>query len=168
MSSKKGLNGRTTVLDDPIEGANRNGLGYLVPCLESHAPVDLVVLMLGTNDLKARFSLTAYDIAMGVSVLINTIQASGSGPGMRAPEILLLCPPPLGKLTHHAGLFTNGVEESKKLAGNYKRIAKLLGCHFLDVGDICKPCDDDGLHYSEDAVQKLGKAVSDEVKKIFG
>lgn len=165
---EEGLNGRTTVLDDPIEGADRNGLTYLPPCLESHAPIDLVVLMLGTNDLKARFSLTAFDIAMGIKVLIDTIKASGSGPGMRSPEILLLCPPPLGKLTDHAGLFTDGVEESKKLAGNYKRIAKLFGCHFMDVGSVIKPSDDDGLHYEEQDVERLGLAVAQEVKRLLG
>lgn len=164
---EEGLNGRTTVLDDPIEGIDRNGLTYLPACLESHSPIDLVILMLGTNDLKARFSLTASDIALGISVLINTIQSSGSGPGMEAPHILLLCPPPIGKLTKLAGLFTNGVEESKKLAGNYKRIAKLYGCSFMDVGSTIKASDKDGLHYDEESIAKLAKAIVTEVKKIF-
>ena len=61
---EEGLNGRTTVWDDPIEGY-KSGKEYLVPCLETHKPMDLVVIMLGTNDLKHRFSLTAFDIATG-------------------------------------------------------------------------------------------------------
>ena len=164
---EEGLNGRTTVLDDPIEGIDRNGLTYLPACLESHSPIDLVILMLGTNDLKSRFSLTAEEITMGAAVLIRTIQSSGSGPGMGAPHILLLCPPPLGKLTKLAGLFTNGVGESEKLAGNYKRIAKLYGCSFMDVGSIIQASDEDGLHYNEGSIAKLGYAIVAEVKKIF-
>ena len=54
---EEGLNGRTTVWDDPIEG-QKNGRQYLIPCLESHRPLDLVVILLGTNDLKKRFSLS--------------------------------------------------------------------------------------------------------------
>ena len=59
---EEGLCGRTTVLDDPVGGEHRNGKKYLLPCLESHAPLDLVILMLGTNDLKVKFSMSAYDI----------------------------------------------------------------------------------------------------------
>ena len=70
---EEGLNGRTTVWDDPIEGY-KNGKEYLIPCLESHRPIDLVVIMLGTNDLKKRFSVSAYDIAQSVGVLVEIVQ----------------------------------------------------------------------------------------------
>ncbi len=66
---EEGLNGRTTVHDDPIEGVYKNGKHYLIPCLESHRPLDLVIMMLGTNDLKMRFSLPPSDIARGVEAL---------------------------------------------------------------------------------------------------
>ena len=59
---EEGLNGRTTRWDDPME-PGRNGQMYLGPCIESHAPLDLIVVMLGTNDLKRRFNLTSSDIA---------------------------------------------------------------------------------------------------------
>ena len=62
---EEGLNGRTTLWDDPIEGF-KNGLDYLMPCLESHKPFDLITIMLGTNDLKCRFSVSAFDIAESV------------------------------------------------------------------------------------------------------
>jgi lysophospholipase L1-like esterase len=70
---EEGLNGRTTVLDDPIEGTHKNGLKYLIPCLESHAPIDLVLIMLGTNDFKTRFSVSAFDIALSAGALVNII-----------------------------------------------------------------------------------------------
>ena len=72
---EEGLNGRTTVWDDPIEGF-KNGKTYLIPCLETHKPLDLVIIMLGTNDLKKRFSLSAYDIAQGAGVLIDVVYKS--------------------------------------------------------------------------------------------
>ncbi len=164
---EEGLNGRTTVWDDPVEGLHKNGFKYLVPCLESHAPLDLVLLMLGTNDLKTRFSVSAYDISLSIGVLVRTIQASGSGPGGKAPQVLIMSPAPIGRLTHLAGLFSNGVEESYKLAGYYKKIAKLYGCHFFDVGKLIKTSDLDGLHFCESDIAKLGKELAKVVKTIL-
>jgi len=164
---EEGLNGRTTVWDDPVEGLHKNGFKYLVPCLESHAPIDLVLLMLGTNDLKTRFSVSAYDISLSVGVLVNTIQSSGFGPGGKAPQVLVMSPAPIGKLTHLGGLFSNGVEESYKLAGYYKKIAKLYGCHFIDVGKIIKASELDGIHFSENDIAKLGTELAKTVKGIM-
>ena len=70
---EEGCNGRTTIYDDPIDGW-KNGLNYFKPCLHSHKPVDIVVMMLGTNDLKSVFGLSAQQIAEGAGVLVNTIQ----------------------------------------------------------------------------------------------
>lgn len=89
---EEGLNGRTTVWDDPIE-EHKNGKTYLYPCLESHKPLDLVVLMLGTNDLKTRFWLSTLDIVSGIARLVEIIQSSRSGVQETSPKILLLAPP---------------------------------------------------------------------------
>jgi len=165
---EKGLNSRTTVISDPTEGIYRNGLSYIIPCLESHAPIDLIILMLGTNDLKIKFSLTAFDIAIGISILADTIKKSGTGIDGSSPDILILCPPPLGKLTFLKEIFgEEGVKKSKELAGNYKKVAKLNNCHFLDTGSIIKTSNIDGVHYEPETLEKLGKAVSREVLKIL-
>jgi len=164
---EEGLNGRTTVFNDPVEGEFLNGLKYLTPCLKSHSPIDLVILMLGTNDLKARFSLTAFEIALSIEILVKTIQSSETGPGTGSPKILLLCPPPLGKLTHLAGLFSNGPEESKKLALYFDKVAKMHGCHFMDVGKLISSSVEDGIHYYEEDIKKLGYSIAAEVKKIL-
>ena len=82
----EGLNGRTTVWPDPVEGEYKSGKTYLIPCLESHYPVDLVVMMLGTNDLKHRFGLSAWDIAHGAGTLVEMIQGSAFGPDLLSPE----------------------------------------------------------------------------------
>jgi lysophospholipase L1-like esterase len=164
---EEGLNGRTTVWDDPVEGAHKNGLKYLVPCLESHAPIDLVLLMLGTNDLKKKFSVSAFDIALSIGVLVNTIQQSGFGPDGKNPKVLLMCPPPLGKMSYLSELFTEGVKNSLELAKHYKKIAKLYGCDFLDVAEIIRPGDIDGIHYEEKEVEKLGLALVKVVRQIL-
>ena len=88
----EGLNGRTTVWDDPLEPF-RSGKELLVPCLLTHQPIDLVIVMLGTNDLKIRFGVGARDIAAGAGFLLDVVHASKCGPGESPPEALLLCPP---------------------------------------------------------------------------
>ena len=166
---EEGLNGRTTVFNDPIEGLYKNGHAYLTPCLESHAPIDLVILMLGTNDLKTKFSVSAFDIAMGLGVLVDTINKSGTGVDGNKPETLILCPPPLGKLTFLEGLFGDeGIKKSQELSKYYKKIANLHGCHFMDTAGIIKTSDVDGVHYEPEELVKLGKEVAKIAARILG
>jgi lysophospholipase L1-like esterase len=90
---EEGLNGKTTVWDDPLNGVYKNGLKYLIPCLDSHRPIDLCILLLGINDLKKRFSLSGVEIARGIMVLIEVIKKSETGLGGLKPKILILTPP---------------------------------------------------------------------------
>ncbi len=164
---EEGLGGRTTVWDDPIEGEHRNGKKYLLPCLESHTPIDLVVLMLGTNDLKMKFSVTAYDITMGVAVLIGIIQGSATGRDGKAPKILVMSPPPLGELTDFEEMFIGGADKSKKLAEYYQTVSRQFGCDFFDTGKIISSSPVDGVHFEEEEHLELGKAVAEKVRKII-
>ena len=163
---EEGLNGRTTVFDDPIE-AYRNGLKYLIPCLDSHQPLDLVILMLGTNDLKKRFSTSAYDVGKGIRILIDVILASGSGPGGNAPKILLVSPTPFEKLTEKAELFEGAEEKSLRLARHYAQIAEEYGLAFLDAGLVIKSSKIDGFHLEVSEHHKLGLAIAQSVQKIL-
>ena len=129
---EEGLNGRTTVWDDPLV-PGRNGKEYLVPCLNSHRPLDFVVLFLGTNDLKKRFSASAQDIAEGVGVLAGIVGSSAAGPRGGAPVTLILAPPPLGKLTGYAETFENGTATSGRLGARIREIALELNCEFFDT-----------------------------------
>ncbi len=165
---EEGLNGRTTVWDDPVRGrTKRNGSLYLLPCLESHSPIDLVIIMLGTNDLKMRFSVSAYDIGQSIGALIEIVKISKSGPNDGAPKILLLAPPPLGKLTEYADTFTGGPAKSRELAAHYKNIAQEHGCEFFDTGTVIKSSKVDGLHFDPEGHEALGKAVAEAVNKIL-
>lgn len=163
---EEGLNGRTTVWDDPIEGF-KNGETYLTPCLDSHAPMDLVIIMLGTNDTKKRFSLCSLDIAMGMEKLIKIIKHSESGKKGQAPKVLLLSPAPIGKLTVFVEMFEGAPEKSEGLAELYEDIAQRHGCAFLDAGSVAKASDIDGVHFDMRAHKALGKRIAKEVKKIF-
>jgi lysophospholipase L1-like esterase len=164
---EEGLNGRTTVWDDPIEGY-KNGKEYLIPCLETHRPFDLIVIMLGTNDLKARFSLSAYDIAEGAGVLVDIVQKSDAGIDGKAPQVLLIAPPPIAKLSEYAEMFEGAAAKSHRLSAHYQRVAAERGCHFLDAGQVVVSSDIDGIHFEAGEHRKLGIAVAAAVKKILG
>lgn len=162
----EGQNGRTTVWDDPVEG-QKNGMTYLLPCLESHKPLDLVVIMLGTNDLKYRFSVTAYDIARSAANLAESARVSGCGRDEGAPEVLLICPPPLGKLTEFATMFLGGTEKSLDLARFFKERVELVGCHFFDAGSAVRSSSIDGVHWEPEYHRKFSEALAPVVKRIL-
>ncbi len=163
---EEGLNGRTTVWEDHLEG-DKMGKRHLPVILESQAPLDLVIVMLGTNDLKKRFSAHAWDIAEGAGRLLDIIAASKAGKANAAPPVLLIAPPPLGKLTAWEGMFEGGAEKSRELGKHYREAARLRGCHFLDAADVIRSSDIDGIHLEEKEHRALGQAVAREVKKIL-
>ncbi len=165
---EEGLGGRTTVWNDPIEGEYKNGKTYLLPCLESHNP-DVVVLMLGTNDLKKRFGLSAYDIAKGAGTLVQIIQNSGVAPNGQSPNILLIAPPPLATLagTDFAEMFDGGEEKSRQLASAYRRVATEVGCEFLDAGSVIASSPIDAIHFDPEEHQKLGVAIAEKVRGML-
>jgi lysophospholipase L1-like esterase len=162
---EEGLNGRTTVWDDPIEGY-KNGREYLIPCLETHKPLDLVVILLGTNDLKMRFSVSAFDIASGAGVLVDVVQKSATGPDSSAPEVLLLAPPPIARLTDFAEMFEGARPKAERFAAHYRRVAAEKGCAFLDTGKVIVSSNLDGIHFEPGEHQKLGEAVAALVKDL--
>ncbi|MDD3777731.1 MAG: SGNH/GDSL hydrolase family protein [Actinomycetota bacterium] len=161
---EEGLNGRTTVFDDPVEGIYKNGIRYLPACLESHAPLDVVIIMLGTNDLKKKFSASAFDVALGLGQLVSLVKGSGAGPGGSSPQVLMLCPPPVGKLTQFALLFEGAEQKSKQLAGFTRKVARQSSCHFMEVAQVIMPSGIDGIHYEEESHYKLGVAVAEYIK----
>ena len=123
---EEGLPGRTTVHDDPIEGAHRNGLTVLPAILESHRPIDVVILMLGTNDLKQRFSVNALDIALSLAKLVLAIRASGCGPDGAAPGVILVAPPPILEVQDLGVMFAGGEAKSHELGPRLAALAQGL------------------------------------------
>ena len=157
---EEGLPGRTTVHEDPIEGAHKNGLAALPVALESHAPLDLVILMLGTNDLKARFSVTGEDIAASVERLVLAVHASQCGDGHGAPDVLLVAPPAILETGCLAGMFAGGAEKSRTLGALYEAVAGRHSVAFLDAGQAVRSSPIDGIHLEADAHANLADAVT--------
>jgi lysophospholipase L1-like esterase len=162
---EEGLPGRTTVLDDPIEGIHKNGLTYLTPCLESHIALDVVTICLGTNDLKARFGMPASDIAAGAGLLVETVIRVLAGFGQRA-KILLIAPPPILEVGCLADMFAGGAAKSQAFAAHYKAVAGRLGVGFLDAGAVIGSSKVDGIHFDLDDHRKLGRAMAAAVKSL--
>lgn len=157
----EGLNGRTTVHDDPVDGGPiKNGKRFLPVVLETHAPIDLVIIKLGTNDLKMRFSLPAYDIADGAGILVDLVKASANKPTKTPPKVLLVAPAPLVELTWLGDMFAGGLEKSKSLGKEYKRVADDRGVPFLDAGTVVTSSRIDGIHLDKDMQRKLGAAIA--------
>jgi len=163
---EEALNGRTTVREDPVE-EYKNGKDYLRPCLESHVPLDLVIIALGINDLKARFFASASDVADGAGVLVSIAQRSGVGPYGGSPAVLLVAPPPVGFLSELAQMFAGAQEMSKGFSREYHRVAVKYKCGLLDAGEVVRASDRDGIHLAADEHRKLGEAVAALAKKTL-
>lgn len=166
----EGLPGRTTVHPDPIEGRWLDGSAYLHPCLRSHRPLDVVAIMLGTNDLKQRFGVGPADIAAGIGALLAIVRKSESGPGGRAPRMLVICPPPIldrhGEAARLEAMFTGGYEKSLRMAPLYEDTAREHGAAFLDAGGIVRSSAFDGIHLDADMHAILGRAVADKIAAL--
>jgi lysophospholipase L1-like esterase len=163
---EEGLNARTTDTPDPMQpaltGAGVDGAAYLPACLASHLPLDFVVIMLGTNDLKAHFARSPLRIAVGAGRLVDIAQQidGGIGTPYSSPKVLLICPPPLSRMEFFADEFAGGHEKSRALPAAYEAVAKAAGALFLDAGTVISTDGPDGLHLSAAAQIALGKAVA--------
>jgi lysophospholipase L1-like esterase len=161
------LNARTVATDDPSR-PNRNGLAMLPPLLESHAPLDIVIIMLGTNDSAPCYGLTAGRIAMNCAALIRAVRASLAAPGGGIPKTLLIAPPPLGALSAEMSLFyAGGQATSRGLADAYRTLAMSFDCLFLDAGQVVHASKIDGVHLDPPEQRKLAVAVKDMIEPIL-
>ena len=163
----EGHPGRTTVHDDPTEGPHRNGVTVLPSLLESHQPLDLVILKLGTNDLKYCFHVGAFDIALSLDRLVRLIQGFGAGPDGGVPQVLVVCPPPILETGCLAEMFAGGAAKSHQLAPALKTMAVRRGVLFLDAGAHIAVSAVDGIHYEAADQVTLGMALAKAVGEIF-
>lgn len=170
-----GLNGRTTVFDDPL--GDKKGLRHLGPVLESAAPVDVVVVVLGTNDLKTRFRASAYEIAEGAGRIVEAVCASAAGPGGDAPAVLLVAPPPLATLEGWAERdpdafegFEDGWRDAPRtslgFARQFARVAHVRGVAFLDAAAHVATSEVDGVHWTAEGHAAFGRAVATALRSL--
>ncbi len=166
---EEGCNGRTTIFEDPAEGWKR-GLDYLKPCLNTHKPVDLVILMLGTNDLKEMFQVTAEQIAGGAAQLVDVIQSFTKEKQGYEAQVLLVSPAQIGdrvtQLAFRDSFGMRAVEESRKLAPYYETIAQKKNCLFLNAAEYIKPSETDCVHFDPDAHAMLAQVFADCIRQV--
>ena len=166
---EEGLGGRTTVWDDPVEDY-KNGKKYLLPCLDSHKPLDLIVLMLGTNDLKSRFSVSPFDIGVSIENLLRTIRCSDAGLDFQPPDVLLICPVPIHSVKNADldQMIPDMERRSRALSHYYRIAAEKYHAYYMDPGETVEVNDQDGIHYTEKGHRTMAALVADEIKKILG
>lgn len=157
---EEGHPGRTTAHDDPIEGIHRNGARIIAAMIESHKPIDLLIIMLGTNDFKHRFSLNAVDVAHGVGRLVDMARR-----GDYVGEVLLIAPPPVLERGVLAGIFADAETKSPHYAAELAIIAQDRRAHFLDAGAYISVDSLDGVHFDAAAHRQLGHAVAEFIKE---
>jgi lysophospholipase L1-like esterase len=156
---EEGLPGRTTSFDDPDEGDDRNARRYWQACLQSHRPLDAIVIMLGTNDLKTKFGASPQTVAEALGHLID-IARLNTPPQSAHPLMLLVAPVPILELSFFRDVFAGGASKSRQLAATCARVAAQRGVHFLDAAAHCSVSTIDGIHLDGLAHQRLGAAIA--------
>ena len=160
---EEGQNGRTIACDDPWEGGTKNGMKYLLPMLESHDPLDVMIIMLGSNDLKLKFGLPAGDIAGSLCSMIEKAQSHFHYSGQKT-KIMILSPIYIGEgiKDGYFGNFFDGdqaVKRSKELAHWYKLVADRYHCSFLDMAEVASPGTVDCLHLMPEGHAAIAEAL---------
>jgi len=163
---EEGMSGRTTVFEDPFE-PGRNGMTFLPVVLQTHAPLDLVIIWLGTNDLFVPGGLTAQDAARGAITLAEMVRASDAGPDEDAPEVLVLIPPPFGALGVLEADSPHGELESRGFADAYRRLADDAQVPLLDLAPFAESSPIDGIHFEADAHEAIGLGVAAAVRDLL-
>lgn len=173
---EEGLGGRATNLEHPNpKKSSRNGLEYFKPCFDSHLLVDIVIIMLGTNDLKIRYDRTPQDIIGALEKYITAIHEITSDRNIKYPQIILISPPYMDdaapgfieELNSGQGMYDKeSVNKSKQLAEPIKALADKFGCEFLDVGPITK-VGGDGAHLTRESHIIIAESLVDIINKLI-
>ncbi len=167
---EEGLSGRTAVMDDPLfEGLN--AFKYIHPCLMSHAPLELVIIMLGTNDTKERFNLTAFNIAQGIARLSLKAKNTPAGPKGNFPNVLIIAPPSIGREYYDTEVGKSMGKEcdrkSEKISNHLKELLEMQGTEFLDTNGLVSMNKIDFMHLDEEGHKLLSKLVFNKIKNIL-
>ena len=159
---EEGLAGRTAVFHDPIE-EGMCALDYVTPCLMSHRPVDLLIVMLGSNDLKSCYAATPLRIARGMERLIRKARATPCWGGPE-PNILLICPAPIDSRLEASGvgeiMGPGCAQKSRSLSPVYAQSARDVGCHFLDAAPYVTYNQVDYMHFTPQDHRRLAQALA--------
>jgi lysophospholipase L1-like esterase len=165
----EGLNGRTTAFEDQMADADRNGVRVLPTLLATHSPLDLVVILLGTNDMKPFICGDAFGSKQGMDRLVEIVRFYPYSLGAVAPKVMLVSPPPICTTDNaeFTAMFAGGMEQSKRFAALYREVAELRGCGFFDAGSVASTTPLDGIHLDAENTRAVGKALAPVVKAML-
>ena len=170
---EEGQNGRTIANEDPWEGGTKCGMDYVLPMIETKKPIDLLIIMLGSNDLKTKFNLPAADIAGSLMTMLMKIKGYCEYfIGCPDMKILIISPPALSEPfeeSYFATFFDDRdvVGRSKELATWYKQVADQFGCYFLNATDKVSAGSVDHLHLDPEGHKLMAQLVKDKIEEIF-
>jgi lysophospholipase L1-like esterase len=166
----EGLNGRTTGFDDHLADCDRNGVKNLPTVLHTHMPLDLVIIMLGTNDMKPMIAGTAHAARSGIQRLVGLTRHHEYSFDYDAPDVLIVSPPPLRETADpmYSAMFRGGVEESRMLASLYRDLADDMGCGFFDAGSVAEATPVDGVHMTAESTRAVGRGLEPIVRVMLG
>lgn len=163
---EEGLPGRTTQFDDPVMGAHMNGQDGLKIALQSHGPIDVLTIMLGTNDVKTRFAATPQLVTAGIAGLLDIALGEEMQTRHGGFSVLLICPPPVLEQGPLKGEFIGAAQVSQTLPDRYRALAEARGAAFLNAGDVIQVSQIDGVHFEATAHRALGAVVADRVMAL--
>ncbi len=166
----EGMGGRTTAFDDHLADADRNGARLLASAMHTHRPVSVVILMLGTNDLKPAVAGNAESTMLGMRRCVEIAQNhSPRLPDFVPPKVLIVAPPHLVETTDafFGAMFAGGIAESKKLAGYYATLATMMGCAFFDAATVATASPIDGIHLDAAGTRAIGQALTPIVRGML-
>lgn len=162
----EGLPGRTTQFDDPVRGASMNGQIGLRIALGSHGPIDLLVLMLGTNDAKTRFAPTPARITAGIAGLVEIAMSPEVQDRHGGFGILVICPPPVIEVGPIVNEFIGAAAPSRALPPVLEAYCAARGIGFFDAGTVIACSPQDGVHFEPEAHHALGLAVAAAIRAL--
>jgi lysophospholipase L1-like esterase len=162
---EEGLNGRTTAFEDPYR-PGRHGLAALPMLLDTHAPLDAVVIMLGTNDLFVPGDLNAFHAARGVRAMVELIRAREPVAG-DVPAILVLAPPPFGPIGPWEAESPRAREASERFGEAFRRLADELDVPLVDLAEHVASSPRDGIHFEVADHAVIGRAVADALRPLL-
>lgn len=163
---EEGLPGRTTGLDDPVMGAHMNEQAGLRIALESHGPIDVLTIMLGTNDLKTRFAPSVTRMTGGAAGLLDIALSEPMQTRHGGFKILLICPPPVVEVGPIRDQFWGAEAVGPRLADSYRALAAARGVGFFDAGSVIGVSAQDGIHFEPEAHRVLGVALSEVIPEL--
>jgi lysophospholipase L1-like esterase len=165
---EEGLRSRTTNLEDnDPRFPGRNGLTYLRPCLESHDPLDVIVLWLGTNDLKTKYNRSAKNIAQALIPLIETIRNVSVSNNFESTKILLVAPPLIKEeVLKPKSQFEGAGAKSQEIAHYFKKVADENCDGFIDLAEHVHPGSYDGVHLEKEEQPKVASIIEKEIRVL--